>query len=69
MLPDRVSNPEPLSYESGALPIALRSPANLLSNPATKTKFKRARSKIRQPLKKWLSFSQQIAALNTVQKV
>ena len=24
MLPDRVSNPEPLTYESGALPIALR---------------------------------------------
>ena len=27
MLPDRVSNPEPLTYESGALPIALRFPA------------------------------------------
>ena len=27
MLPDRVSNPEPLTYESGALPIALRGPA------------------------------------------
>ena len=27
MLPDRVSNPGPLSYESGALPIALRGPA------------------------------------------
>ena len=26
MLPDRVSNPGPLTYESGALPIALRSP-------------------------------------------
>ena len=25
MLPDRVSNPGPLTYESGALPIALRS--------------------------------------------
>ena len=24
MLPDRVSNPGPLTYESGALPIALR---------------------------------------------
>ena len=31
MLPDRVSNPGPLSYESGALPIALRGPARLLS--------------------------------------
>ena len=26
MLPDRVSNPGPLTYESGALPIALRVP-------------------------------------------
>ena len=29
MLPDRVSNPGPLTYESGALPIALRGPACL----------------------------------------
>ena len=29
MLPDRVSNPGPLTYESGALPIALRGPDNL----------------------------------------
>ena len=28
MLPDRVSNPGPLTYESGALPTALRGPAN-----------------------------------------
>ena len=27
MLPDRVSDPGPLTYESGALPIALRGPA------------------------------------------
>ena len=27
MLPDRVSNPEPLTYESCALPTALRGPA------------------------------------------
>ena len=27
MLPDRVSNPRPLTYESGALPTALRGPA------------------------------------------
>ena len=27
MLPDRVSNPRLLTYESGALPIALRDPA------------------------------------------
>ena len=30
MLPDRVSNPGPLTYESGALPIALRGPAQML---------------------------------------
>ena len=29
MLPDRVSNPGPLTYESGALPIALCGPASL----------------------------------------
>ena len=29
MLPDRVSNPGPLTYESGALPTALRGPAAL----------------------------------------
>ena len=27
MFPDRASNPGPLTYESGALPIALRGPA------------------------------------------
>ena len=27
MLPDQVSNPGPLTYESGALPIALHGPA------------------------------------------
>ena len=30
MLPDRVSNPGPLTYESGALPIALRGPARAM---------------------------------------
>ena len=29
MLPDRVSNPGPLTYESGALPIALRGPVRI----------------------------------------
>ena len=33
MLPDLVSNPGPLTYESGALPIALRGPAeNTVTN-------------------------------------
>ena len=34
MLPDRVSNPGPLTYESGALPIALRGPARSKSDRA-----------------------------------
>ena len=33
MLPDRVSNPGPLTYESGALPIALRGPAEKSIDP------------------------------------
>ena len=36
MLPDRVSNPGPLTYESGALPIALRGPATLRRNVEAK---------------------------------
>ena len=32
MLPDRVSNPGPLTYESGALLIALRGPAGILGD-------------------------------------
>ena len=35
MLPDRVSNPGPLTYESGALPIALCGPSNCASINAT----------------------------------
>ena len=33
MLPDRVSNPGPLTYESGALPNALRGPARAECKP------------------------------------
>ena len=39
MLPDRVSNPGPLTYESGTLPIALRGPAKgvrIIQNVETK---------------------------------
>ena len=32
MLPDRVSNPGPLIYESGAQPIALSGPVFLIDN-------------------------------------
>ena len=31
MWPDRVSNPGPLTYESGALPTALRGPARRIN--------------------------------------
>ena len=40
MLPDRVSNPGPLTYESGALPIALRGPARNLTLPFGEVRFK-----------------------------
>ena len=33
MLPDWVSNPGPLTYESGVLPIALRGPACFRATP------------------------------------
>ena len=36
MLPDRVSNPGPLTYESGALPITLRGPAGLVIKSTNK---------------------------------
>ena len=39
MLPDRVSNPGPLTYESGALPIALRGPFGLVLEPETQLFF------------------------------
>ena len=38
MLPDRVSNPGPLTYESGALPIALRGPARRIQKAVKKAK-------------------------------
>ena len=37
MLPDRVSSPGPLTYESGALPIALRGPEVMGLNPTGST--------------------------------
>ena len=36
MLPDRVLNPGPLTYESGALPTALRGPALQAQNECCK---------------------------------
>ena len=40
MLPDRVSNPGPLTYESGALPIALRGAAQCFIVTYTCISFK-----------------------------
>ena len=40
MLPDRVSNPGPLIYESGALPIALRGPVKKAECSEKKDVFK-----------------------------
>ena len=37
MWPDRVSNPGPLTYESGALPTALRGPAPLVGSVVDNT--------------------------------
>ena len=42
MLPDRVSNPGPLTYESGALPIALRGPARTRLMQRTNQKYVQA---------------------------
>ena len=39
MLPDRVSNPGPLTYESGALPISLRGPAHGYEPPLRQGSF------------------------------
>ena len=40
MLPDRVSNPGPLTYESGALPIALRGPASAVATRGSRPPIK-----------------------------
>ena len=42
MLPDRVSNPGPLTYESGVLPIALRGPASSEGESESLKKYKKS---------------------------
>ena len=42
MLPDRVSNPGPLTYESDALPIGLRGPARNILNFACDNRLPRS---------------------------
>ena len=39
MWPDRVSNPEPLTYESGALSTALRGPASTSGKSLQSTRY------------------------------
>ena len=39
MLPDRISNPGPLTYKSGALPIALRGPADSTMSRTSELKY------------------------------
>ena len=39
MLPDRVSNPGPLTYESGALLIAIRGPARTGHDDVSRTRM------------------------------
>ena len=46
MLPDRVSNPEPLTYESGALPIVLRGPHDMSDNTVELQWFTKAFLKV-----------------------
>ena len=66
MLPDWVSNPGPLTYESGALPIALRGPAEWLVRFGYGAKLPEGRKidaglrhpltgKLWQPSSKWVS--------------
>ena len=43
MLPDRVSNPGPLTYESGALPIALQFDSGYLKLLISQNKFSGSR--------------------------
>ena len=50
MLPDRVSNPGPLTYESVALPIALRGPACVNGTSFTVRKIRLERASNPGPL-------------------
>ena len=50
MLPDRVSNPGPLTYESGALPTALCGPA-IFDSPGELFTYKLYTLKCLSPLK------------------
>ena len=53
MLPDRVSNPGPLTYESGALPIALRGPVLCENALLTKMLSMTLRIRAKELLRVW----------------
>ena len=61
MLPDRVSNPGPLTYESGALPIAPRGPAESSEiAPGFRHAIRRLENSRCHPSScKWVPFSNQ----------
>ena len=59
MLPDRVSNPGPLTYESDALPIALRGPADrsdIIPHPNYLSSNLAPTDEIRKSRHKWTPF-------------
>ena len=63
MLPDRVSNPGPLTYESGALPIALRGPAIRFVTTQKKVTFKCRVTNLHD----WRSLAQPYATWDTLE--
>ena len=46
MWPDRISNPGPLTYESGALPTALRGPTTILEREREREREKEREKEI-----------------------
>ena len=57
MLPDRVSNPGPLTYESGTLPIALSGPAPFLYEPELREPSPIYETYVVRDFVLWFSFS------------
>ena len=57
MLPDRISNPGPLTYESGALPIALRGPAAMTTGYIVMNQMLRERYRSQVSLCKMNNFN------------
>ena len=66
MLPDRVSNPGPLTYESGGLPIALRGPALYIEKFVHKTSI--YFSDQTHGLSLWIPFQNAASSVTTLYK-